>query len=34
MGAVPHPCVDIHTTREPQPSIPPWFAEIVLIAGY
>jgi hypothetical protein len=26
--------VDIHTTSTPQPSIPPWFAEIVLIAGY
>jgi len=34
MGTVPHPCVDIHTTPAPQPSIPPWFAEIVLIAGY
>src|SRR5262245_1195594 len=34
MGAVPHPCVDIHTTPTPQPSIPPWFAEIVLIASY
>lgn len=34
MGTVPHPCVDLHTTPAPQPSIPPWFAEIVLIAGY
>lgn len=34
MGTVPHPCVDIQTTPDPQPSIPPWFAEIVLIAGY
>ena len=34
MGTVPHPCVDIHTTPAPQPSLPPWFAEIVLIAGY
>ncbi len=34
MGTVPHPCVDIHTTPTPQPSIPPWFAEIVLIAGH
>jgi hypothetical protein len=34
MGTVPHPCVDIHTTPAPQPSIPPWFAEIVLMAGY
>lgn len=34
MGTVPHPCVDIHTTPAPQPSIPPWFAESVLIAGY
>lgn len=34
MGTVPHPCVDIHTTPAPQPSIPPWFAEVVLIAGH
>lgn len=34
IGAVPHPCVDLHTTPAPQPSIPPWFAEIVLIADY
>ncbi len=34
MGTVPHPCVDIHTTSAPQPSVPPWFAESVLIAGY
>lgn len=33
MGTVPHPCVDIHTTPSPQPSIPPWFAESILIAG-
>jgi hypothetical protein len=37
MGTIPHPCVDIvdiHTTAAPQPSVPPWFAEIVLIAGH
>ncbi|MGO8949917.1 MAG: hypothetical protein ACLQUY_20125 [Ktedonobacterales bacterium] len=34
MATLPHPCVDIHTTPAPQPSIPPWFAESVLIAGY
>jgi hypothetical protein len=34
MATVPHPCVDIHTTPDPQPSIPPWFAEVVLMAGY
>src|SRR5215469_10197541 len=34
MGTVPHPCVDIHTTPTPQPSIPPWFAEVVLLAGH
>jgi hypothetical protein len=26
--------VDIHTTATPQLSVPPWFAEIVLIAGH
>jgi hypothetical protein len=26
--------VEIHSTAAPQPSIPPWFAETVLIAGY
>jgi hypothetical protein len=34
MGTVPHPCVDIHATPTPQPSIPPWCAEMVLIAGH
>jgi hypothetical protein len=34
MAPLPHPCVDIHTTSTPQPSIPPWFAEIVLVAGF
>ena len=34
MGTLSHPCVDIHTTPDPQPSIPPWFTESVLIAGY
>src|SRR5262249_49632848 len=34
MGTGTHPCVDIHTTPAPQPSIPPWFAESVLIASY
>jgi hypothetical protein len=34
MATVPHPCVDIHATSDPRPSIPPWFAEVVLIAGY
>jgi hypothetical protein len=33
MATLPHPCVDIHTTSSPQPSVPPWFAEIVLVAG-
>jgi hypothetical protein len=34
MATVPHPCVDFHATPDPQPSIPPWFAEVVLMAGY
>lgn len=34
MGTVPQPCMDIHTPPAPQPSIPPWFAEVVLMAGY
>jgi hypothetical protein len=34
MDTLPHPCVDIHTTPAPQPSMPPWFAETVLIANY
>jgi hypothetical protein len=34
MDTLSHPCVDIHTTPAPQPSIPPWFADTVLIAGY
>src|SRR5271166_2338192 len=34
MATVSHPCVDIHATPDPQPSIPPWFAEVVLMASH
>jgi hypothetical protein len=34
MGTMPHPCVDLHTTPAPQPSLPPWFAERIVIAGF
>jgi hypothetical protein len=34
MGTLTHPCIDLHTTEIPQPSVPSWFAETVLIAEY
>lgn len=33
-GHCTHPCLDIHATPIPQASIPPWFAEIIRIAGH
>lgn len=34
MSTLPHPCLDLQTTETPQPSVPSWFAETVLIAEY
>ena len=34
MATIPHPCVEIQTTELPQPSVPPWFAECILMASY
>ncbi len=34
MCTIAHPCLDVQTSEQPQPSVPPWFAETVLIAGY
>jgi hypothetical protein len=30
---IPNPCIEAHTTPEDRPSVPPWFAEVVIIAG-
>jgi len=34
MSSLPHPCVDVHTSEAPHPSVPTWFAESVLVASY
>ncbi len=34
MTTIPHPCLDVQTSASPHLSVPPWFAETVLIAGY
>jgi hypothetical protein len=31
---IPNPCIEIHTTAEERPSVPPWFAEVVMVARY
>jgi len=29
---IPNPCIEVHTSPEARPSVPPWFAEVVMIA--
>ncbi len=31
---VPNPCIEIQTTPEHRPSVPPWFAEVVIIVNH
>ena len=29
---IPNPCIEVQTSHEARPSVPPWFAEVVMIA--
>ena len=29
---IPNPCIEVQTSPEARPSVPPWFAEVVIIA--
>ena len=29
---IPNPCIEVQTYPEARPSVPPWFAEVVIIA--
>ena len=31
---IPNLCIEIHTTTEERPSVPPWFAEVVIVASH
>src|SRR5512142_1646126 len=31
---ISNPCIDIQTTSEDRSSVPPWFAEVVIIVGH
>jgi len=31
---IPDSCIEIHTTPEDRPSVPPWFAEVVILARH
>src|SRR5262245_29332986 len=31
---ITHPSIEIHTSAVDRPSVPAWFAEVVIIAGY
>jgi hypothetical protein len=31
---IPDPCLEVHTSPVERPSVPPWFAEVVIVAGY
>src|SRR5215472_7757013 len=30
MTTIPHPCLEVQTSEQPQPSVPAWFAETVI----
>lgn len=34
MTAIAHPCLEVQTSATPQPAVPPWFAETILLAPY
>jgi hypothetical protein len=31
---IPNPCIEVHTSPVDRPSVPPWFAEVVIIAHH
>ena len=31
---IPDSCLEIYTSPVDRPSVPPWFAEVVIVAGY
>ena len=31
---IPNPCIEVHTSPVDCPSVPPWFAEVVIIAQH
>jgi hypothetical protein len=31
---IPNPCIEVQTSPEARPSVPPWFAEVVIIAHH
>jgi hypothetical protein len=34
MSTIAHPCLQVQTSEQPQPSVPSWFAETMLVAQY
>jgi hypothetical protein len=34
MSTIAHPCLEVQTSEQPQPAVPSWFAETILIAHY
>ena len=34
MTNIAHPCLEVQTSATPQPAVPPWFAETILLAQY
>lgn len=34
MTTIPHPCLEVQTSEQPEPSVPAWFAETILLAEY
>ena len=31
---IPNPCIEVQTSRDERPSVPAWFAEVVMVAQH
>ena len=34
MPTIPHPCLEVQTSEQPEPAVPCWFAETVILTSY
>ena len=34
MTTIPHPCLEVQLSKQPEPAVPCWFAETVILTSY
>jgi hypothetical protein len=34
MTTIPHPCLEVQLSEQPEPAVPCWFAETVILTSY